>query len=70
MSKWTHPNTSKVIESEEQKMNEYLYEMTMDLSDEEFMLVVHNNKLHTNRRKNYQKENEFYGEESNYDIYC
>lgn len=51
-------------------MSEYQLEMMMDLSDEEFMLVVHNNKLHINRRKNYQKENEFYGEESNYDIYC
>lgn len=60
----------KQIESEEQKMNEYLYEMTKDLSDEEFMWVVHNNKLHTNRRKNYQKENEYHGEESNYDFYC
>ena len=48
-------------------MNEYLMEMTMDLSDEEFMLVVRNNRR---RRKNYQKENEFYGEESNYDFYC
>ena len=57
--------TSKVIESEEQKMNEYLYEMTKDLSDEEFMLVMKNN-----RRKNNQKENDIYGEESNYDIYC
>lgn len=64
------PYTSKVTESEEQKMNEYLYEMTKDLSDEEFMLVVHNRKLHTNRRKNNQKENDIYGEESNYDIYC
>ena len=64
------PYTSKVIESEKQKMNEYLYEMTMDLSDEEFMLVVANNRLHINRRKNYQKENEFYGEESDYNLYC
>ena len=46
-------------------MNEYLYEMTKDLSDEEFMLVIKNN-----RRKNYQKENEYHGEESNYDFYC
>ena len=51
-------------------MNEYLYEMTMDLSDEEFMWVVANNRLHINRRKNYQKENEFYGEESDYNLYC
>lgn len=46
-------------------MNEYFYEMTKDLSDEEFMLVIKNN-----RRKNNQKENDIYGEESNYDIYC
>lgn len=45
-------------------------EMTMDLSDEEFMLVMANNRLRTNRRKNYQKENDVYGEESNYDFYC
>lgn len=51
-------------------MNEYLYEMTKDLSDEEFMWVVYNKKLNTNRRKNYQKENEFYGEESDYNLYC
>ena len=51
-------------------MNEYLYEVTKDLSDEEFMLVVHNRKLHTNRRKNNQKENDIYGEESNYNLYC
>lgn len=50
-------------------MNEYLYEMTKDLTDEEFRLVIHNRKLHTNRRKNNQKENND-GEESNYDIYC
>lgn len=51
-------------------MSEYQLEMMMDLSDEEFMLVVHNRKLHTNRRKNNQKENDIYGEESNYDFYC
>lgn len=51
-------------------MNEYLYEMTKDLSDEEFMWVVYNKKLNTNRRKNYQKENEFYGEESDYNLHC
>lgn len=41
-----------------------------NLSDEETMLMVANKKLHTNRRKNNQKENYIYGEESNYDIYC
>lgn len=51
-------------------MSEYFYEMTMDMSDEEFMLLVANNRASSNRRKNYQKENEFYGEESNYDFYC
>lgn len=51
-------------------MSEYQLEMMMDLSDEEFMSVVHNKKLHTNRRKNNQKENYIYGEESNYNLYC
>lgn len=46
-------------------MNEYLLEMTMDLSDEEFMSVMKHHK-----RKNYQKEIETDGEESNYDFYC
>lgn len=46
-------------------MNEYLYEMTMDLSDEEFMSVMKQHK-----RKINKKENDIYGEESNYDIYC
>lgn len=51
-------------------MNEYLYEMTKDLTDEEFMLVVHHRKQYTNKRKNNQKENDIHGEESNYDFYC
>lgn len=59
------------------KMNEYLIEMmlsqedaTKRLSDEEIMIVVSNRKLHTNRKKNKQKENYIYGKESNYNLYC
>ena len=37
-------------ESEEQKVNDYIMEMTMDLSDEEFMLRVHNRMLQTKRK--------------------
>lgn len=51
-------------------MSEYQLEMMMDLSDEEFMLVNSYQKVRINRRKNYQKENEYHGEESNYDFYC
>lgn len=57
-------------------MNEYLYEIGFlqmeksDLSDEEIMIVVSNRKLHTNRKKNKQKENYNYGKESNYNLYC
>lgn len=57
-------------------MNEYLYEIGFlqmeksDLSDEEIMIVVSNRKLHTNRKKNKQKENDIYGKESNYNLYC
>ena len=61
----TLPYTSKVKESEEQKMSEYQLEMMMDLSDEEFMDYVRNHK-----RKINKKEIETDGEESNYDIYC
>ena len=57
-------------------MNEYLIEMelstedaTKRLSDEEIMIVVSNRKLHTNRKKN-KKENDIYGKESNYNLYC
>ena len=57
------------------KMNEYLIEMMGSpngetLSDEEIMIVVSNRKLHTNRKKNKQKENYIYGKESNYNLYC
>ena len=41
-----------------------------DISDEEIMIVVSNTKLHTNRKKNKQKENDIYGKESNYNFYC
>ena len=54
-------------------MNEYLYEMMLptqdNLSDEEIMIEVSNRKLHTNRKKN-KKENDIYGKESNYNLYC
>lgn len=58
-------------------MNEYLIEMmlsqedaTKRLSDEEIIIEVSNRKLHTNRKKNKQKENYIYGKESNYNLYC
>ena len=57
-------------------MNEYLIEMmlsqedaTKRLSDEEIIIEVSNRKLHTNRKKN-KKENDIYGKESNYNLYC
>ena len=62
------------IERTYKKMNEYLMEMELstedNLSDEEIMIVVSNTKLHTNRKKNKQKENDIYGKESNYNLYC
>ena len=45
-------------------MNEYLLEMTKELTDEEFMLLVHINK-----RKKYQKEKKNDREDSDYDFY-
>ena len=55
-------------------MNEYLMEMELssvdNLSDEEIMIVVCRKTLHTNRKKNKQKENYNYGKESNYNLYC
>ncbi len=58
-------------------MNEYLIEMmlsqedaTKRLSDEEIIIEVSNRKVHTNRKKNKQKENYNYGKESNYNLYC
>ena len=41
-----------------------------NLNDEEIMIEVSNRKLHTNRKKNKQKENYNYGKESNYNLYC
>ena len=66
---------SNRIERTYKKMNEYLMENAFeeicesDLSDEEIMIVVSNRKLHTNRKKN-KKENDIYGKESNYNLYC
>ena len=61
------------IERTYKKMNEYLMEMELstedNLSDEEIMIMVSNRKLHTNRKKN-KKENDIYGKESNYNLYC
>ena len=56
-------------------MNEYLYEIscddfcTSDLSDEEIMCVIANEKMHTNRKKRFQKEVLEHGKESDYDFY-
>lgn len=64
------------IERTYKKMNEYLMEIAFeeicesDISDEEIMIEVSNRKLHTNRKKNKQKENNNYGKESNYNFYC
>ena len=62
------------IERTYKKMNDYLMEMMLstedNLSDEEIMIEVSNRKLHTNRKKNKQKENYIYGKESNYNLYC
>ena len=56
-------------------MDEYLMENRFspngeNLNDEEIMIEVSNRKLHTNRKKNKQKENDIYGKESNYNLYC
>ena len=54
-------------------MNEYLIEMELstedNLSDEEIMIEVCRKTLRTNRKKN-KKENDIYGKESNYNLYC
>lgn len=47
-----------------QRMNEYLLEMTKELTDEEFRLLVYINK-----RKKYQKEKKNDREDSDYDFY-
>lgn len=57
-------------------MNEYLYETLSDeffkkcLSDEEMIYVTADEKLHTNRKKRFQKEILEHGKESDYDFYC
>ena len=54
-------------------MNEYLIEMELstedNLSDEEIMIMNSYQKVRINRKKN-KKENDIYGEESNYNLYC
>ena len=48
-------------------MNDYLMEMELstedNLSDEEIMIEVSNRKVHANRKKRLQKENNIYGKE-------
>lgn len=64
------------IKKGHKKMNEYLYEIRFedfyetDLTDEEIMYVMANEKLHQNRKKRFQKEKIEHGKESNYDFYC
>ena len=62
------------IERTYKKMNEYLMEMELstedNLSDEEIMIVNSYRKVRINRKKNKQKENDIYGKESNYNLYC
>lgn len=54
-------------------MNEYLMEMELltedNLSDEEIMIMNSYQKVRINRKKK-QKENDIYGKESNYNLYC
>lgn len=61
------------IERTYKKMNEYLLEMELstedNLSDEEIMIVNSYRKVRINRKKN-KKENDIYGKESNYNLYC
>ena len=72
----SHYGNAEISQTERtyKTMNEYLIEMELstedNLSDEEIMIVVSNRKLHTNRKKNKQKENYIYGKESNYNLYC
>ena len=62
------------IERTYKKMNEYLYEMELscedNLLDEEIMYFTRNKMVLSNRKKRLQKENDIYGEESNYYFYC
>ena len=43
--------------------------MEKELSDEEIMYVTANEKLHTNKKKRFQKEILGHGKESDYDFY-
>ena len=65
--------TNPQIERTYKKMNEYLYEMMLttedNLSDEEIMIMNSYQKVRINRKKN-KKENDIYGKESNYNLYC
>ena len=72
-----HYGIAELSQSERtyKKMNEYLMEIKgypngETFSDEEIMMDISNRKLHTNRKKNKQKENYRYGKESNYNFYC
>lgn len=49
---------------------ELLLQMEKELSDEEIMYVTANEKLHTNKKKRFQKEIFEHGKESDYDFYC
>ena len=57
-------------------MNEYLIEIAFeeicesDLSDEEIIIMNSYQKVRINRKKRLQKENNIYGKESNYNLYC
>lgn len=71
----SHNGISEIsqIERTYKKMNEYLLEMELscedNLSDEEIMIVNSYRKVRINRKKN-KKENNIYGKESNYNLYC
>lgn len=62
------------IERTYKKMNEYLMEMMLstqdNLSDEEIMIMNSYRKVRINRKKRLKKENDIYGKESNYNLYC
>ena len=55
-------------------MSEYLYEMMLSVgdnaTDEEIMYLMATRRVAINRKKNYQKELNDYGEESINNIYC
>ena len=67
--------TKKIKQKKEQnKMNEYLYEMELSIgdnaTDEEVMYVMATKRVAFNIKKRLQKENNIYGKESNYNLYC